>query len=278
MTNDSSPRINNKIECRCCGCPSEYFSKAKVLKYEAKYYRCSQCLSVQVENPTWIAESHSRAISALDTGLVSRCVSASKLISSLLFLEKKQAATGIDWGGGTGLLTRLMRDLGFHMRSFDIYADGYLAEGFRASPSDFEISTTYVTSIECFEHLEDPIANFKIATKNTEYFFFTTELIPNPTPDPATSNWWYFLPETGQHITFLSRAGLDRFREILGFDHYLKIGTLHIFSRKPIRQITKVIMSNGVLRKFALIVMPIYLSKKYSLLLRDKEELRLNIH
>ena len=171
-----------------------------------------------------------------------------------------------------------MRDLGFHMRSFDIYADGNLAEGFQALLSDFELSTTYVTSIECFEHLEDPIANFKTATRYTKYFFFTTELMPNPTPDPATSNWWYFLPETGQHITFLSRTGLDRFKELLGFDHYLRIGTLHILSRKPIRKITKIIMGNGVLRKSTLIIMPIYLAKKYSLLLRDKEELRLNIH
>jgi len=77
MPNDASPQINNKIECRCCGWPSVYFSKAKALKYEAKYYRCSLCLSVQVVSPTWIAESHSRAISALETGLVSRCIIAS---------------------------------------------------------------------------------------------------------------------------------------------------------------------------------------------------------
>jgi Methyltransferase domain len=277
MVNDSVPHIKKIVACKCCGCPSEYFSKAKVLKYEARYYRCSQCLSVQVENPTWIAESHSRAISALDTGLVSRCISASKLISVLLFLEKKQESIGIDWGGGTGLLTRLMRDLGFQMRSFDLYADGYLAEGFQASLKDFEVATTYVTSIECFEHLEDPIANYKIATKNTEYFFFTTELIPDSTPDPANSNWWYFLPETGQHITFLSRTGLDRFREILGFDHYMRVGALHIFSRKPIKHITRVMMGNRVLRKFVLIIMPIYLAQKYSLLQHDKEALRLKI-
>lgn len=274
MSEHEVASLHKNVLCRCCGASCEFFSKAKVLSYDGVYYRCRRCLSVQIDNPTWIVQSHSRAISALDTGLVSRCVSASKIISTFLYFEGKPNSVGIDWGGGTGLLTRLMRDLGYKMSNYDKYSDGYLAEGFQATLEDFNHPTTFITSIECFEHLEDPLTYFWEATKKTEYFFFTTEIIPFPTPDPAASEWWYFLPETGQHITFLSAQGLIIMKEKLEFKNYLRIGTLHVFSRAPIKKRTKNILAIRVFRMLALVLVPIYLSKRYSLILRDQEELR----
>ena len=177
MPNAEINPTETKKKCRCCLGNATYFSSAQILDFIATYSICSECLSVQVDNPVWIERAHSKAISNLDTGLVSRCLSASRLISTLLFLEGKTHANGIDWGGGTGLLTRLLRDQGFHVRSYDKYAKAEHVEDFEASLEDAEEEATFITSIECFEHLDNPIDAYKNVTSKKEYFIFTTEIL-----------------------------------------------------------------------------------------------------
>ena len=165
---------NHKEECRCCKGKLKFFSSARVLSYKADYYQCTNCGSLQIENPHWIVEAHSAAISVLDTGLVARCLSASRLIGVFLFLERKNNSNGIDWGGGTGLLTRLLRDQGFNVLSYDKYIDGQHSKGFNISSSELNSSNDFLIAIECFEHLENPIALLIDAVAKKDYFIFTT--------------------------------------------------------------------------------------------------------
>ena len=237
------------------------------------YLICSNCSSVQVDNPTWIEQAHSKAISNLDTGLVSRCISASRLTATLLFLEGKKQSKGIDWGGGTGLLTRLLRDQGFELLSYDKYATAEHAEGFEANLHEAEEPATFITSIECFEHLINPIDAFKSVSHKKEYFIFTTDVIDTPPPDPANGSWWYYVPESGQHVTFISRKGLDEFRGILGFEHYMRFGSLHVMSRSKLRLITKVFLGTRMIRGIALLLIPEVLNRRFSLAIADKAEL-----
>jgi hypothetical protein len=259
--------------CRCCMGKTSYFSSAEILNFIATYSICSNCFSVQADNPVWIEQAHSKAISNLDTGLVSRCLSASRLISTLLFLEDKKAAKGIDWGGGTGLLTRLLRDQGYQVRSYDKYAKAEHAEGFEASLEEAEEAATFTTSIECFEHLVNPIVAFKDVTAKKEYFIFTIETIDTPPPDPAEKSWWYFVPESGQHITFASKKGLDEFRKILEFDHYAGFGSLHVMSRSRLKFRTRLILGTRAIRSVAFLVIPEILNRKFSLAISDKASL-----
>jgi len=259
--------------CRCCLGKTTYFSSAMILDFTATYSICSKCLSVQVDNPVWIERAHSKAISNLDTGLVSRCLSASRLISTLLFLEGKTEATGIDWGGGTGLLTRLLRDQGFQVRSYDKYAKVEHAEGFEASIEEAEKASTFLTSIECFEHLVNPIVAYKYVTLEKEYFIFTTETIGTPPPDPAEKSWWYFVPESGQHITFASKQGLDEFRKILGFNYLINFGSLHVMSRSRLKFVTRLILGTRAIRSIAFLVIPEILNRRFSLAIADKASL-----
>ncbi len=259
--------------CRCCRGKAIYFSEAHTLQVLATYLICINCFSVQVDNPTWIEDAHSKAISNLDTGLVSRCISASKLISTLLFLEGKKQSGGIDWGGGTGLLTRLLRDQGFHTLTYDKYATAEHAAGFEASLGDAEEPSTFLTAIECFEHLVNPIEEFKKVTLTKEYFIFTTEIIDSPPPDPAKRSWWYYLPETGQHITFASQKGLEEFRKILGFQNYSRFGSLHVLSKPRLRFITRFFLGTKMIRGISLLVIPEALNRRFSLAISDKDEL-----
>ncbi len=259
--------------CRSCLGETVHFSKAKILNQTVDYLMCSNCSSVQVDSPNWINKVHKKAISNLDTGLVSRCISASKLIATLLFLEGRKLSTGFDWGGGTGLLTRLLRDQGFRVRSYDKYANAEHAEGFEANLQEVCGVGTFISAIECFEHLENPIEAFKKVTREKDYFFFTTEVIDTPPPNPAQLSWWYFLPDTGQHITFVSKNGLKEFRKILGFQYSESLGSLHVFSRKKLRLTTRIFLRTKLIRFILLLFVPLFLNKSFSLAISDKDKL-----
>ena len=268
---NSSP--DNPTNCRSCDGDTRFFEFSKILEYEATYTICTKCSSVQVENPTWLEYAHSKAISIFDTGLVFRCLSASRLISCLLSYEGKLRAKGIDWGGGTGLFTRLMRDKGFDVSSYDIYATAEHAAGFEANKEDFSKNLCFITSIECFEHLLSPIEQFRLATSNAEYFFFTTEIIKTPPPSPKNNEWWYFMPDSGQHITFISSLGINNFKQELGFDYYVSFGSMHVFSRKKLKLRTRFFMQIRVSRILSILLIPEFLSKKFTLTLSDQNEL-----
>lgn len=257
--------------CRCCCGEMFYFSEARILDIKAIYLQCKNCSSVQVANPKWIAMAHSDAISDLDTGLVSRCVSASRLVSTILFLEGKQLASGTDWGGGTGLLSRLLRDQGYDVKSYDKYTKGIHTVGFNIDLNAAGEDADFIMAIECFEHLTDPIDTFKTVVQKKDYFIFTTNIITTPPPDPAEYSWWYFMPESGQHITFASKQGIEEFKNALGFANYMQIGNLHVMSKHSLKRLTKVVMSLRLLRGISIILVPEYLSRKYSLAGDDKK-------
>ena len=259
--------------CRSCLGEAVHFSKAKLLNLTVDYLICSHCSSVQVNDPNWINKVHEKAISNLDTGLVSRCISASKLIATLLFLEGRKLSIGFDWGGGTGLLTRLLRDQGFRVRSYDKYAKAEHAEGFEANLQEVCGIGTFISAIECFEHLENPIEAFRKVTQEKDYFFFTTEVIDTPPPNPAQLSWWYYLPDTGQHITFVSQSGLVEFRKILGFQYSESIGSLHVFSKTKLRFGTRIFLRIKLIRVVLLLLVPLFLNKSFSLAIADKSEL-----
>ncbi len=256
--------------CRCCMHSTQFFSSAEVLHYEADYYQCTQCGSVQIEEPHWLEEAHSAAISILDTGLVARCLSASRLISVFLFLEGRMKSSGIDWGGGTGLLTRMLRDLGFEMLSFDKYMDGQHSRGFNINESELGSKKDFLTAIECFEHLEDPITLLVNAVEKKQYFIFTTEVLRLPAPDPAARDWWYFMPESGQHITFATNVGLQSFTKQLGFNYLISFGSLHVMSRHPIKVRTKSLLQIRPIRQLLILFIPELMKKRRSLTVSDK--------
>ena len=257
--------------CRYCGSETDYFCRAPILNYVGTYYKCPSCESVQVANPFWLEEAHSEAISQFDTGLVSRCSSASRLIALILFLEGKSCSSGIDWGGGTGLLTRMLRDLGFNARNFDIYAASVHSVGFNVDITSAEEPDCFAIATECLEHLVNPVEDLRNIVTSKDYFFFTTETIPRKTPDPNLRDWWYYMPESGQHVTFASSAGLSALCRRFDFDFYFKCGSIHIFSKKKLGMFTRMILKNKLFRFIFSILSLFFLSKRFSLTATDQK-------
>jgi uncharacterized protein with von Willebrand factor type A (vWA) domain len=61
---------------------------------------------------------------------------------------------------------------------------------------------------------------------------FSTELVPDA--DNRPGEWHYYAPEGGQHINFLTRAGLDALAERLGMRAASDGRWLHVLSRERV--------------------------------------------
>jgi hypothetical protein len=259
--------------CRFCSLETVFFCAAPILNHIGQYFKCSNCSSVQVVDPFWLEEAHSSAISKFDTGLASRCISSANLIGTLLKLEGKESSTGIDWAGGTGLLTRLLRDQGFKIQSHDKYAHPVHAVGFEATDTHAKSDVVFVSAIECIEHLENPVDEIYDFTEAKDYFFFTIEIISPKTPDPSKMEWWYYMPDSGQHVTFPTLRGINFFKERLGFQYHFKVGSLQVFSKRRLKVITRILLKTRISSRLLIVIIPLINSRKYSLTNQDQKDL-----
>jgi hypothetical protein len=209
---------------------------AKVLhKHVAQYEVCDGCGFLRAHEPHWLDEAYSSAIAAADTGLVARNVSlAAKLAGALYWgLGERGAGSYLDAAGGYGMLTRLMRDMGFDFYWADKYCENLLAPGFEYKP---ELGACRaVTAIEVLEHLTDPAAFIEetLSATGADALLFTTELYQGAPPDPDA--WWYYTFATGQHIGFFQRRTLQVLGARLGLQLASANG-LHVLSKKPVNE------------------------------------------
>jgi hypothetical protein len=199
-------------------------------KYTVTYYHCSKCGFIQTEKPYWVEESYSKAIATADTGIMMRNFSNA---SSLLFLMKflKSNSACLDFGGGHGILTRIMRDYGFDFYHFDKYAENLFATGFEGS---LEKKYDLVTSFENFEHFVNPLEEIKRIINMTDVLYFSTALLPQNLP--LVKNWWYYVPSTGQHISFYSKKTLKFIATKFNMYLLTDSDSSHILSGYPINK------------------------------------------
>ncbi|HEY1832723.1 MAG TPA: class I SAM-dependent methyltransferase [Acidimicrobiales bacterium] len=220
--------------CKVCGGPVTVTHRGILLgRYEVEYFKCSACEFWCTEEPYWLEEAYSNAISTTDTGLVYRNLLLArrlKIILSHLFPQGPY----VDWAGGCGMFVRLMRDSGFDFYWQDRYADNLLARGFEWDQEAGRRSASLVTAFEVLEHTPDPLAFFHEALSQTDAdaLFFTEILHPGAKVDP---DWWYLAPGTGQHISFFSEQTLQKVAEILGM-HLRSWGSFHLLTKQPVSQ------------------------------------------
>lgn len=223
---------NSSNHCKICTHPvQELFRKKILLKYEAQYGLCPNCGFLQVENPFWLKEAYASAIASLDIGLVSRNISLSNRLAPKFRKYSKKDSRFLDFAGGYGLFTRLMRDKGFNYYWQDDYCENIFARSFEIenhnSPQTFDL----VTAFEVFEHMQNPLVDIEKIFTFSPKVIFSTALLPSKTP---LEDWWYLVPETGQHISFYSHKTLEYLASCFNKHLYTDKKGLHMFSDNKI--------------------------------------------
>ncbi|CAN5156403.1 hypothetical protein BH09BAC6_BH09BAC6_21170 [soil metagenome] len=216
------------------GDTSLLFIKKVLNKYDVRYYRCNETGFIQTEDPFWLEEAYSSAITKLDIGLPYRNIHLSELVSKLLVTWFNYKGIFLDYAGGYGLFTRLMRDKGFNYYNTDKYCRNLFAEHFDLV--DLPAGTTFelVSAFEVFEHLSNPIEEIKNMLQYSDNLLFTTELQPAEHSD--LDNWWYLSQETGQHIAFYNQESLSFIAKQLGYNFYTDGKFLHLFSKQAFKK------------------------------------------
>jgi hypothetical protein len=217
----------------CNICQSNTFEKFQrniLNKYNIKYYQCERCEFIQTEKPYWLDEAYSSAITFQDIGLLYRNNLYTPIVSILIKLYFDRFKKFLDYGGGYGVFTRLMRDKGFNFFRFDTYCENYFARTF-----DDDSKTQYelVTSFEVFEHLVDPLNEIEKMLKKGRNIFFSTEL----QPESDIENWWYIMPETGQHISLYTLKSLEFIANKYNLNLYSNGSTFHLLTDKKISKL-----------------------------------------
>lgn len=227
MANDVQSANSLLVSCKVCGAPSTFFGKTDVLKkYRAQYFRCEMCGFIQAETPYWLEEAYSSAIASQDVGIVQRNLLNCELTSAVLNLLFPNLSSAIDYGAGHGMFVRLMRDRGFNFYWSDLHATNDYARGFeREEGSNYD----FLTAFEVLEHLVDPIEELSKLMSLSDNVFASTCIVPEPVP--GLSDWWYFVPSTGQHISFYTKESLRLLAARFGRS-LLSVGPYHLFTKK----------------------------------------------
>lgn len=138
--------------CRLCeGHLVAKFSDVVLHKYEVRYFECDRCGSLQTEAPYWLDDAYTSNLSILDAGSVQRNLQnlAAAYVVSKLF----GVSDALDFGGGDGLLCRLLRDYGVNCYVKDKYAVPTYGQGY--SKPDFA-APNLVLAFEVLEHFAAP--------------------------------------------------------------------------------------------------------------------------
>lgn len=219
------------MNCKICNSEATKIFTSDILnKYkDIKYFHCEHCGFLFTQEPFWLDQAYSAAISSLDTGAITRNISLHKIVSVLIYFLFNKSGKFLDFAGGHGVFTRLLRDIGFDFYWNDLYAKNLFAVNFEYDHKIKNIEL--ITAIECFEHFVDPAKEIDNLIKISPNIFFTTNLLPDPIPQPK--EWWYYALESGQHISFYSKKTLDFIANKYGLNFY-SYGGIHLFTKKKI--------------------------------------------
>jgi len=222
--------------CKICGFESDLLFTGRILnKYDISYFKCPHCEFIQTEKPYWIEEAYNSAIADMDTGYVSRNLIYKDFVSSFILQNKQFDADGrfLDYGGGYGLFVRLMRDKGYDFYREDLFCQNIFAKHFDIEDIVVNDSFEMLTCFEVFEHLVEPLSEIEKMLSFSKSIFFSTEMQPNKELK-SLDDWWYFAPETGQHVALYTRKTLEFIAKKYQLNLYSNNTSIHLLTDKTL--------------------------------------------
>jgi len=222
------------MTCKICDSATRNFGEAIVMgKHKAEYDQCTSCGFIFARQPYWLPEAYNSVITASDLGTVSRTDQNSLKTKAVIDLFFNSTTTFLDYGAGYGMFVRRMRDLGYNFHAYDLHCQNLFSSQFQLSDlagKNFDL----ITAFEVFEHLEDPSAVFGLLFTHGDNLLLTTDLLPAPAP--ALTDWWYYAPEHGQHVSFFTLKALRTVADAHNRFFCTNGTNLHFFSRKRISE------------------------------------------
>jgi hypothetical protein len=208
-------------------------------KYKIAYYHCPICDCIFTEPPYWLQEAYHASITVTDTGIMERNINACKDLMHVFKRYFHPSIKVVDYGGGYGILTRMLRDRGVNAFWSDKYSENLLARGFEYDGTSL---VDVMLAFEVVEHLSDPLQIIGEIMKKANYFIFSVNLLKH-CHYKSNKEWWYFAAESGQHIFFPSAKTLQYIALQYGCTYY-NLFSLHIFARQPAAKL-KSVMGEG---------------------------------
>lgn len=192
-----------KIKCRLCGDSALFvFEKEILSRHKVKYYVCQSCGSLQTETPYWLGEAYAPLNEQFDTGQVIRSLDNAAFLYAVLTYLGLNNCYLVDYGCGSGLLVRLMRDVGFNAKGFDCYSLPRLSIGFHTKSLE---GANVINLCEVAEHFDEPAKYFdQIFSSNPDLVIAQTVLFEELNPA-----WDYLAVDHGQHIFFYSKKAME---------------------------------------------------------------------
>ena len=220
-----------KAECPICNSLANMLFSVMVQgENRSDLNSCSNCEFAFYPDQNWISNSFSDELNSLDVGATDRTMIAADYLSVVLKSQKLSHGKFLDYGGGYGLLSRIMRDRGFNFENFDPYTRQIFPTSGQQSDILLEQEYDAVTLIEVALHFEDPVKEFKRLLDLSDVVLFTAVL----TDEKLDSNWWYLSLETGQHIALFSKKTLAVLAEKLDVKLTTDGKFFHVFHRKSL--------------------------------------------
>jgi hypothetical protein len=212
------------MNCLVCAKEASLLMQGEILhKHTISYFTCPTCGCIFTEEPYWLDEAYQESISSLDTGIMVRNITICEQLMILFTSNFNPNISVVDYGGGYGILTRLLRDKGVNAFWSDKFCENLIAKGFEYNGKD---PVDVMLAFEVLEHLPNPLETIQEIMSKTNCFIFSTELLEK-TNYSSNKDWWYFMPDAGQHVFFSSKTSMLKIAEKLKCS-YLYYNGLHI--------------------------------------------------
>jgi hypothetical protein len=236
----NGPALMSDPACRLCeGHLAQRFSRIVLHKYDVRYLECDECGSLQTESPYWLNDAYGSNLSSLDTGAVQR--NLQNLAAAYVISKLFRVRDAFDFGGGDGLLCRLLRDYNVNCYVSDKYAAPTYSQGF--SKPDFS-APNLVLSFEVLEHFATPASDLEaLFQSRPKVLLASTEIY-----DRQQADWWYLASEAGQHVFFYSQKAVRMIADRFGYTS-LQSGGFLLFVRKQDHSAVKSILARFLLRR-----------------------------